>query len=107
MKNISINGQSNRVKAYNDGIILFECREYTVTFKLFGDCYTSSKRTNPYSFKQLSWRVARKQGFFAKLKLILTRKVRKMPKAISKNTAENQQQTLADTVEDRLKNLKS
>ena len=79
MKNININGQSNRLKAYNDGVILFECREYTITFKLLGKYYTSSKRIKPYSFKQLSWRVAKNQGLFTKLRFILTKKVKKMP----------------------------
>jgi len=85
MKNININGQSNRLQAYEDGIVLFELRQYTITFKFLGNYYTSSNRKKPYSLRQLTWRTAKHQGFFYKLKLILTNRVHKMPKPIKGN----------------------
>ena len=81
-KHIYLNGASVRKVAYENGLVLKEVRNDTITFKLFGRYYSTSnnraRKGRHYSFKQMSWRVLPMYGIVYKLFAILTKRVKRI-----------------------------
>ena len=67
------------MKAFERGYVMFEPTKFTYIFKFLGNTYTTNlKRTKEYSLDYPTWREANTQGYFYKLSMIFTNKVRKI-----------------------------